>query len=150
MLSAMVAGCGPSKTTSGEAPQWDPCAAFPESAMQQLGFDYKSRVQSPGRKCAWVNSTTGYAPEVQYQTKARLDDWKSETDALTEVDIGTYAGYRYRFAGVEPRFMCAVRLETENSNVVFNVINQLDGEEDPCIVATHVATALVSYLPPAG
>ncbi|WP_253815884.1 DUF3558 family protein [Nocardia amikacinitolerans] len=131
LLSAVLTGCGPSKATSGKAPQWDPCAAFPESAMQQLGFDYKSRVQSPGIKCAWVNSTTGYAPEVQYQTDSRLDNWKLETDALTKISIGTYAGYRYRFTGVEPQFMCAVLLETENSSVVFKVINQFAGEEDP-------------------
>ncbi|MGS2806122.1 DUF3558 family protein [Nocardia sp. MW-W600-9] len=149
LLSVLSTGCGLTADSSGEAPHWDPCAAFPESAMGQLGFDYKSSAQAPGRECGWLNTKTGYGPDIRYLTKSALDDaWKSEVVSLSEIAIGPYSGYHYRSKGVDPNFVCSVRLKTMNSNVEFSVINQNYGAEDPCPIAIHVATELVGYLPP--
>jgi hypothetical protein len=152
LFSVILGGCDMTETSNGDSPPWDPCSAFPESVMQQLGYDYMSNVRSPGEKCGWVNSKTGYGPVVQYVTKAEIDDWRSNTVDLTEVTIGQYSGYRYRYRSesVDPLFACTVRLETKNSNVVFRVVNQSLRNEDPCPIVAEVATALAEYLPPAG
>lgn len=117
--------------------------------MRNLGFDYKSTAQTSGRQCGWLNTKTGYGPDIQYLTKSALnDDWRSETASLTEITIGQYKGYHYRSKGVDPNFACSVRLETKNSNVVFSVVNDIHGSEDPCPLALRTAAELVDYLPP--
>lgn len=154
LFSIVPVGCSAAETSGGEVPQWDPCSAFPDSAMQQLGLNYKSSVQTPGKQCAWLNTKTDYGTEVQYSTSEHTDDWRAGIDTPIDTTIGQYTGYRYRSLyqdrSVDPNFICTVRLKTKNSYVVFKVINQMLREEDSCAVATDVATALVNYLPPPG
>lgn len=117
--------------------------------MEDLGFDYKSSVQAPGRECGWLNTATGYGPDIRYLTKAAVgEDWRSRAASLSHITIGKYSGYQYRTEGLDPNFVCSIRLETENSSVEFSVVNQNYGSEDPCPIALRVVTDLVDYLPP--
>ncbi|MFI8972786.1 DUF3558 family protein [Nocardia asteroides] len=148
-LTLLLAGCNTNSDSAGEAPIWDPCDAFPASAMKELGFDYKSSVQSPGLECGWLNTATGYGPDIRYLSKGAVDEgWRSKAASLIEITIGQYSGYQYRTEGIDPNFVCSIRLQTENSSVEFSVVNQNYGAEDPCPIVLRVATDLADYLPP--
>ncbi|WP_330182233.1 DUF3558 domain-containing protein [Nocardia sp. NBC_01503] len=143
-------GCGRSSDTStGEAPKWDPCSAFPESAMQDLGLDYKALPggQTPGMRCTWANTQTGYSVDVQYRTKNQFTDWRTGAEDITDFTAAPYSGHTYHIQGNSHPFMCSAQLKTKNSDVVFQVTNQNYRPDDPCAFATRIATALAKYLP---
>ncbi|WP_425301178.1 DUF3558 family protein [Nocardia neocaledoniensis] len=149
LLAIALSGCGTKSESSSDAPAWDPCNAFPQSAMMELGYDYKSSTQSPGRECGWINTSTGYGPDISYLSNAAIQNgWRTKATSLIDITIGPYTGYQYRSDGVAPNFVCNIRLETKNSNVLFTIVNQNYGSEDPCPMAKHVATELAEYLPP--
>lgn len=155
LAPALLSGCNTSES-SNEAPAWDPCLAFPESVMQELGFDGRPTPQSDRRPCSWMKSGTLVWMQVRYLTKGSLagdlrtgvgDDWRSDAISPASLNVGVYKGHLYRSKGVDPNFVCSARLETMNSNVVFAVYG---GGGDPCPIAAQVATELAGYLPPAG
>ncbi|MFD4441449.1 DUF3558 family protein [Nocardia sp. NPDC058519] len=151
LLSMLLTGCDTTSDSSGEAPSWDPCEAFPESVMQQLGYDHKLQAKAPGRECAWSSDEANMSPSIHYfknGVEYNVTDGRSKAVELAEVTIGPYAGYRYRSEGLDPNFVCSVLLETKNSRVLFSVYATVfGGDVDPCPVVTHIATELVGYLP---
>lgn len=159
----LLAGCsGGSGDRDSSAPRWDPCKAFPAAAMQHLGFDYKSTIESPGRECGWTKtSSPPHSLTVMYIADDapgnswpidRSRDWRSATVSLSEIEVGPYDGYRYRSKDLDPNSFCNIRLKITNSYVVFSFGTGLNPEKlDPCPLATQVANELEPYLPrPAG
>ncbi|MFI1920560.1 DUF3558 family protein [Nocardia sp. NPDC020380] len=144
----VVSGCGTRNTTGDAAPPWDPCTAFPESALQDLGMNYKAQTQLHGQTCGWAKLVTGYNVNIFYRTQTDFSDWSDPEDP-SKVTIGSYDGHVYHLKGNSHPFMCAIQLATKNANVVFTVTNTNYQSEDPCAVATQVANGLEKYLPPA-
>lgn len=152
-LSAAVAllasGCGESTDPVAiDAPLWDPCAAFPDTALEAVGVDPARNTGGdlPDRRCSWV-TTNNYILAVEYITKNWGADWKLTAADPTEVTIGPYSGHTYYLKG-EGRYLCDIQLKTRSADVVFEVKNSSYKDEDPCAVATRIVTGLVDYLPP--
>lgn len=144
----LVGACGARTSKSGDAPAWDPCIALPDSAVHDLGLNYKAHTEFHGQSCAWANLGSGYNLDVHYRTNSQFSDW-TEPEDPSEVTIGSYSGHTYHVKGNSHPFMCALQLETKNANVVFTVTNTNYRDEDPCSFATRAATGLEKYLPPA-
>ncbi|WP_373283422.1 DUF3558 family protein [Nocardia concava] len=149
-IALLSSGCGRStdSASSAEAPKWDPCTAFPESALQGVGMTRKAKQDFPGSLCIWSGPSL-YELQVEYITKDHNADWKVKAEDPTDTTVGAYTGHIYHVKGNSAAFMCAVQLKTRGSDVVFTVTNSFYKDEDPCAVATRIATALQSYLPPA-
>ncbi|MFJ4654382.1 DUF3558 family protein [Nocardia sp. NPDC088792] len=143
-----ASGCRTSATKSDDAPAWDPCTAFPGSALQELGLDYKAKTELHGHTCGWAKLGSGYNVEVTYRTMSRFADWTGPEDP-SKVTVGSYDGHTYHVKGNSHPFMCALQLATKKANVVFTVTNTNYQDEDPCTFASRVANGLEKYLPPA-
>ncbi|MBC7300196.1 MAG: DUF3558 domain-containing protein [Nocardia sp.] len=152
LLSMFLTGCDTISDSSGGAPSWDPCEAFPDSVMQRLGYDRKLQAQVPGRECAWAGDEANMSPSISYfkdGVEYNVTDGKSKAVDLVDVAIGPYAGSRYRSEGLDPNFVCSLLLETKGSRVLFSVYAAVSGGDvDPCPIVTRIATELVDYLPP--
>ncbi|WP_330182745.1 DUF3558 domain-containing protein [Nocardia sp. NBC_01503] len=145
-LIALVSGCTRNTdTATPPAPQWDPCTAFPEPAMQSIGMTDKSEEGTTGMRCSW-SGPTGYRMDVWYHTNGA--DWKLGAEDITDATIGAYQGHTYHLTTQSHPYFCALQLQTRAANIVFEVTNSLHKDEDPCAVATRAATALEGYLPP--
>ncbi|WP_306358306.1 MULTISPECIES: DUF3558 family protein [unclassified Nocardia] len=144
-VAVLASGCGQNTDPGEAAPEWDPCTAFPESAMQSVGMERKANGGVPGAVCVW--SGNDYVVSIRYLE--RDVDWSLGYQDITPTTVGSYRGNIYHLEGESHPYKCGLQLETRGANVLFEVENTMYREQDPCAVATRIATGLESYLPPA-
>ncbi|MFJ4654381.1 DUF3558 family protein [Nocardia sp. NPDC088792] len=147
VVALLAGGCEGKTNSTPAAPAWNPCTAFPESALQNAGLDPKTQDRIPGM-CSWSGSTH-YRVDIRYLTKASGANWQLGHTDITSIKISPYAGHTFHDARENSNYLCGLQLETRGADVTFEVTNSLLQDEDPCAVATRIATGLKDYLPAA-
>lgn len=153
-IAVATAACGPAKHEAAQAPEWDPCGAFPASVLQESGLDPQRRPNSgvAGVGCSWDSlGDKSLTVDVRYRRDSGAESWGKDVNGTTEpTTIGSHRGEIYHLNGDEQAFVCVVSLDTTGGgSVLFKLRDQRAGA-DPCSELTAVVSVLEKYLPAAG
>ncbi|WP_433600367.1 DUF3558 family protein [Nocardia sp. CA-135953] len=151
VIGVVSTGCGKDNGREpGETPKWDPCTAFPDAALSEVGLmpERKSAVQFPGETCGWVGHE--YTLNVRYTSGEQAAGWQRVGADPKPVGVGSHRAHIYHLQGDRfPEFTCIIEIDVPEGNVVFDLRKADDIENDVCSDVTRVSSALEKYIPPA-